>query len=94
MNYLKYILELVTNLNQLFQRESPTIFLLHPHTEKLYRTILSDFCRSEVVVGANLQTFDPSLPVNHKPFTSIYLGAENRALMMNEPYVSNPRMVH
>ena len=46
-NDLKYILEHVTHLNELFQCQYLISFLVHTQVTKLYGTLLSDFCLHE-----------------------------------------------
>lgn len=92
-NFLNFILPICNNFNLLFQRETPTIYLVHFHINRLYKTTLQYFCRREMIDRSDLQHFDPSQEVNHMPLNNIYLGASVHMLLQKEEYYKNVDMV-
>ena len=80
-NDLKYILEHVTHLNELFQCQYLISFLVHTQVTKLYGTLLSDFLPTWVLSKCKLCNFCPKSSSNHKQDKEVYLGAENRLLL-------------
>lgn len=94
LNFLQFILPTVTSLNLLFQKETPTIFHVHAHLNKLYKTTLQYFCRNDLLNRADISMFDPSLDSNHAPLNNIYLGAYIHALLQKPEYNRNVDMVN
>lgn len=60
MYFLKFILPTITSLNLLFQKETPTIFYVHYHLNKLYKTTLQYFCHKDLLNRSDISTFNPS----------------------------------
>lgn len=92
-NFLNFILPSFTRLNLMFQKEGPTVHLLHFHITQLYNNLLRYFCRSEVVEKADPMKIDPNLSSNHKPLNQLYLGPAVHGLLQTEVYVRNTSMV-
>lgn len=92
-NFLNFILPSFTRLNLMFQRDAPTIHLMHDHITQLYNNLLRYFCRSEVVERAHPMSIDPSLSSNHKPLNQIYLGPAVHGLLQTDAYKQNKDMV-
>lgn len=93
LNFLKFILPTLTSLNLLFQRETPTIFHVHFHLTRLYKTTLQYFCRREILDRSNLSTFDPANKTNHVPLNNIYMGSYVHGLLQKEEYNRDSRML-
>ncbi|XP_064077740.1 uncharacterized protein LOC135195423 [Macrobrachium nipponense] len=92
-NFLNFILPFCNNFNLLFQRETPTIYLVHFHVNRLYKNTIQYFCRNEIVNKSKIEHFDPSQEVNHIPLSNIYLGDSVHTLLQKEEYYKNVDMV-
>lgn len=93
-NFLRFILPTLTNLNLLFQKETPTIFHVHVYLRDLYKTTLQYFCRKELLDRCtDISTFDPTLHKNHVPLSNVYLGSYIHGLLQTEEYNRNVDMV-
>lgn len=93
LNFLNFILPTLTHFNLLFQRKSPTIFLVHRKIRTLYQTTLANFCRKEAISNTYLGNFNPSDPNNWKPVNQVYVGAEIHKLTQKEVYRTNQTMI-
>lgn len=93
LNFLKFILPTLTTLNQLFQRETPTIFHVHVCLNRLYKTTLQYFCRKELLDKSDMYTFDPANHTNHVPLSNLYLGSYVHGLLQEDEFNRNNKMV-
>ena len=93
LHFLNFILPTLTHFNLLFQRKSPTIFLVHRKIRTLYKTTLANFCREEAISNTYLGNFNPSDPNNWKPVNQVYVGAEIHKLTQKEVYRTNQTMI-
>lgn len=85
-HFLDFILPAVNNINLLFQKETPTIHLLHSTIRRLYRNLIGYFCRSECIQATELSELNPSDERIFLPTSQIYLGAKIHALLQTEEY--------
>ena len=86
LQFLYFILPILKNFNVLFQRESPTIFLVDRKIKTLYRTTLEYFCRHELITSNNLENFNPRDQTNWRPLELVYLGTKIHCLLNTEEY--------
>ena len=94
LHFLNFILPTLAHFNLLFQRKSPTIFLVYRKIRTLYTTTLEYFCRKEVIKTTYLQNFNPSERSNWKDVNHIYLGAEIHRLLQTEAYRIDPTTIN
>ena len=93
MHFLNYILSHITKFNLLFQRESPTIHLIHENISELYKFLLCTFSHEHVVGKRNLNEIDPSNQSYHKPLNQIYLGSDLHEIFQRPEYHEQRTMI-
>lgn len=73
-HFLNYVLPKFNRLNLLFQKQTPTIHLLHESLTNLYRTLILMFCSDHVVHKTQLEDIDPTDEAHYLPLHQIFLG--------------------
>lgn len=91
--FLDYALPKFTNLNMLFQRDSPTIHFLYECTSSLYKDLLRCFCVQNRVNSAHISTLDPCDEGMYVSLHQVYLGAKLHTLFQSEEYRGRPEMI-
>lgn len=91
--FLNYMLPKFNKLNLLFQRNTPTIHLLHESITDLYRSLLTPFCRPEYLHRTPLEMIDPCDESLYLPLHQVYLGVAVHGLFQQENIRDNINMV-
>ena len=93
MHFLNYILSHITKFNLLFQRETPTIHLIHENISELYKFLLCTFSHEHFDGKRNLNEIDPANQSYHKPLNQIYLGSDLHEIFQRPEYHEQRTMI-
>ncbi|KAI4455591.1 hat family dimerization domaincontaining protein-related [Holotrichia oblita] len=74
LEFMSYVLGLLTDFNKLFQSESPLLYKLKYETESLLKTILLNFMKKEFVINAHIFNLNHKNPHYFCTLEDIYLG--------------------
>lgn len=74
LEFLAYILPVIYNLNRLFQREGPTIHVLYREMERLVKTILDCYVKSECIKDIEIDKIQYRDANNLLKLDEMYLG--------------------
>lgn len=92
--FLNYILPKFNNLNLLFQRQEPTIQVLHKKCNDLYIDLLRSYMKREKLDRVtDITSIDPEDNSKFLPLNQIYLGADIHILLQSERYRNSTDMV-
>ena len=91
--FLDFILPYFNNFNQLFQKNEPTIHLLHKKCKVLYSDILRFYYLPNKVTDAQLNLLDPSDENNFVPSNQVYLGPNVHKTFQDPNIASNKAMI-
>lgn len=84
--FLSYILEIINKMNLQFQSETTQIQILYSRFTSIYKTILRNFIKKEVMDEMELSKISPSNPDYFVNLERIYIGARAQ-LFLQENYV-------
>lgn len=87
--FLSYILKLVNDMNVEFQSSCSKIVSVLPRITELYKIILKNFIKKDVITKMNFSQIDPSNPNNFLPLNEIYVGARANNLILQGRITDN-----
>lgn len=82
LEFLAYVLPLITDLNVEFQSEKPKIHLLYLRVSFLYRTILDNYIKSEVLDSEDFTKLQYRNPKNFMSIDNVYFGGKCTVLLI------------
>lgn len=71
LSFLKYILGVLNNINRIFQSE---INNLHMQMERLFKTVINNFIKQDVIKSVEIDLIDYNNPINVLKNDQVYLG--------------------
>lgn len=74
LEFLDFILPVVTDLNAEFQAESPKTYILYSRMADAYKFILSCYIKNDVLKTTDISTLQYRNPINYKSNDDIYCG--------------------
>lgn len=74
LSFLKYILGVLNNINRIFQSESTEIHNLHMQMERLFKTVINNFIKQDVIKSVEIDLIDYNNPINFLKNDQVYLG--------------------
>jgi hypothetical protein len=72
--FLSFVLPKFTNLNKLFQSQTPNVHFLITYLASTYKAFLSCYLSPTYIRSVSLDHLDPASPSNFLPLTSISMG--------------------
>ena len=93
LRFLYFILSRITKFNLLFQKESPTIHLIHDNISELYKFLLCTFSYDHIVCNLRLNEIDPSDESIHKPLNQLYLGSDLHEIFQKTDFQNHENMI-
>lgn len=84
LQFLKFVLPLLNNLNRQMQCLLLQLYSLHKRVASIYKIILECFIKRDVILNMQLQLIDFKNPRNYLPMEKIYVGAENAATLATQ----------
>ena len=93
LRFLNYILSHISKFNKVFQRETPTIHLIHDSIAELYKFLLCTFSHAHFIATLSLHEIDPANESLHKPLNQLYLGSDLHEIFQKPEYHNQETMI-
>ena len=93
LSFLNYILSHISKFNKVFQRETPTIHLIHDSIVELYKFLLCTFSHKHFIATLSLHEIDPAIKSLHKPLNQLYLGSDLHEIYQKPEYHNQETMI-
>lgn len=74
--FLSYILKVVNDMNKEFQSEGPKIHVLYMRMTTIFKSVLQNFIKKDVMDRLDISTINLRGPTNYLPIEQLYLGAQ------------------